>query len=116
MFLFGLVFSIKNFNTDQIAEILKKIRKQESINIDETKHCQKRFLERATECSRETVYNLLKTAVPDGNNKTSSNTFKIIYEHPDSNNNDIYIIIGVKDMKNIKLITVYAHSSSRRKK
>ena len=110
------MFLITDFNTDQLAGILKKIRKEDSVSSFETKHCRKRFIERSKECNRKTVYNLLKTLVPEGNNKTSSNTFKVIYEHPNLENIDIYIIIAILIMESIKLITVYVHSSFRRKR
>lgn len=111
-----MVFIITDFNTEQLTEILKNLRKQTPIDISETRHCKRRFKERSDECDRETVYDLLKTEIPDGNNKTTPNTFKIIYEHPELEDVDVYIIIAILNMSSIKLVTVYSHSSSRRKK
>ena len=110
------MFLINDFNIEELAGILRKIRKQDSVNISETKHCEKRFIERSEDFDRQTVYDLLKESIPEGNNKTSSNTFKVIYEHPSEDSIDIYIIIAIMNINHIKLLTVYAHSSSRRLK
>lgn len=72
------------------------------------------FSKRSSYIDRATVYDSLVKKKPVLIGKTSYDTFKVLYEHPNRNSEDIYIIIKIDESKNILLITVYTHSIERR--
>lgn len=72
------------------------------------------FSKRSSNIDRDAVYDSLVNKKPVLIGKTSYNTFKVLYEHPNRSSKDIYIIIKIDESKNILLVTVYTHSIERR--
>jgi len=91
-----------------------KNKKYLEYDIKETKHILESFSKRYSEISRDDVYNSLINKIPLGINKTSHNTFKLIYDNPKKNTEDLYIIIAIDERKDILVITTYSNTKNRR--
>jgi hypothetical protein len=72
------------------------------------------FSKRSSFIDQDIVYDSLVNKKPVLIGKTSYDTFKVLYEHPNRSSEDIYIIFKIDESKNILLVTIYTHSIERR--
>lgn len=106
---------VRDYDIGQVWDILSKLNNNmNEFPIRESKHVMDSFDIRYGVLDRKIVYGSLTDNNPVLIGKSYFNSFKLIYEHPHKNGQDIYIIISLDDDENILIVTVYTHSNERR--
>lgn len=100
------------YDVDDMKFILKRLRNNEHIVITDSEH----FIDNTTRkyCKHDTVYSLIKNELPIHLELSKDNKFLVIYNHPESNNYHVKVVIFIKNLDEIRLVTTFPTEKRRR--
>jgi len=102
------VLSISNYNVKQVEAILENVR-EDRVNIIETQH----FIDQATSksrikyCKPSIANKVLKTVKQIKVESSKDDKFKITYQHPNTEDYYLIIVMFIVNESEIRLITTH---------